>query len=184
MKIGCVILAGGNSSRMREDKALLKVHGKSFIEHIAEVLDFFDEKYISRADKTKINLSNWEELADVYEHHGPIGGLHASLSKCKSDALFVISCDCPNITSTIVRRLCAHLEEEYDAIIAKDEKDRIHPLCGVYRKQCKNIFEKQILEDNNRLMLALDQMKVKYILVESKYLINVNTPQEYKKLKK
>ena len=48
MNIGCAILAGGKSSRMGTDKALLQYNGKNFIENLMEELDFFDEKMIAR----------------------------------------------------------------------------------------------------------------------------------------
>lgn len=179
MKTGCVILAGGESSRMGKDKATLTIHGKSFIEHISETLDFFEEKYIARADKEKVQIPFWIEIEDVYKNKGPIGGLHAALCKCQSEALFVISCDCPKIKASLVRRLCAHMEEEYDAVVAIDQSKKIHPLCGVYRKKCASIFESQILKNNNKLMLALNKMNVKYVQVDSTQLFNVNTKMEY-----
>lgn len=183
MKIGCVILAGGKSSRMQRDKALLTINNLSFIETIMQEANFFEEKYVARADKDPIKKEGWIEIEDLYKDRGPIGGLHSTLHHCKSDAMFAISCDCPCIKESFIKAFCEQFDEEYDAIIAKDETGKIHPLCAIYKKRCAMIFEEQIKSGCNRIMKAFDQMKVKYIFVESKLLRNVNTPQEYEALK-
>ena len=82
MKIGCIILAGGKSSRMGGDKALLEYEGKYFIEKIAEELSFFEEKIIARGNNsslTEITDSKWQVIPDIYLDHGPMGGMHAHL---------------------------------------------------------------------------------------------------------
>ena len=52
MKIGCVIMAGGKSSRMGTDKALLEINGKKFIEQLMEEFDGFEEKCTYRLSGT------------------------------------------------------------------------------------------------------------------------------------
>ena len=110
MKTGCVILAGGKSSRMGEDKALLTYEGKNFVEKIAEELNFFEEKMIARGNNPVpgdfVKKDSWEVLPDEYENHGPLGGLHAALKKCRSDAMFVVTCDIPLISKRLVKEIC------------------------------------------------------------------------------
>lgn len=188
MKIGCVILAGGKSSRMGTDKALLKIDGKSFIEQLAEEFDFFEEKMIARGNNESISNVNWTMISDIYQDRGPIGGLHAALSVCKSDALFCITCDMPLVKKTLAEELFQLMEEEVDAIIVKTEDNRIHPLCGIYRKSTLPIFEEQIKLGNNRMMRVLDKICVKYVTIcfaeQTQQLMNVNTPKEYEELMK
>lgn len=188
MKIGCAILAGGKSSRMGKDKALLEINGRDFISQLMITLDFFEEKMIARGNNSDIKNDSWCIIPDIYPECGPISGLHASLSICKSDALFFVTCDMPLIQKSLVNYLCDNMSDKYDALIVKDENGRIHPLCGIYKKYTVEIFEKQILSKNNRIMCALDKMNVKYVTIdsleESQQLYNVNTPQDYLKLKK
>ena len=188
MKIGCVIMAGGKSSRMGSDKALLKMNGKNFISLLAEELDFFEEKMIARGNNSELPELSWKEIPDVYQDRGPIGGLHAALSACESDALFCVSCDMPLLKRSLANTLCDSLTEEYDAVIAKAEDGRIHPMCAVYRKRIASTLESQILAGNNRIMSAFEKLNVKYISIDlekgSQQLMNVNTPEDYKALKK
>ena len=191
MKTGCVILAGGKSSRMGEDKALLTYEGKIFVEKIAEELNFFEEKMIARGNNPVpgdfVKKDSWEVVPDEYENHGPLGGLHAALKKCRSDAMFVVTCDIPLISKRLVKKICDIFEQEdkNDAIVVITGDGKIHPLCGIYRKELHTCMEKSLLQNNNRMMSILEQIKVKYIELDdldSIYLNNINTRVEYQNL--
>ena len=115
MKIGCMILAGGKSSRMGQDKALLEYAGKNFIECIVAELEFFEEKIIARGNNRIVqNMKelSWTILPDIYPGHGPIGGLHAALKACESDALVCVSCAMPLITRGLVKKICDEFLEQ------------------------------------------------------------------------
>ena len=207
MKTGCIILAGGKSSRMGEDKALLEYEGKYFIEKIAEELSFFDEKIIARGNNsslTGITDSDWKIIPDIYPDHGPMGGLHAALKACESDTMFVVTCDMPLITGELAKRICVDMfsrqnigdcksdtESEAksdavpDAVIAVTTDGKYHPLCGVYKKELYIEMEEYLKQDNNRMMSVLKNNRVKYLELNeesSRQLANVNTREEYEKM--
>ena len=204
MNVGCVILAGGKSSRMGTDKALLEYDGKQFIEQIAKELSSFEERIIARGTNSRFSDSieeDWTVIPDIYPDHGPIGGLHAALSACRSDALFVVTCDMPLFNKSLAERLCAEMQigegsetnsdgeyvDAYDVILSVGDNGKIHPLCGVYRKSALSVLEEQIVSDRNRVMEALKKLRVKYVTIDSpdqvKQLANINTPEEYETLK-
>ena len=188
MKIGCVILAGGKSSRMGEDKALLEYEGKYFIEKIAEELSFFEEKIVARGNNsslTEITDSKWQVIPDIYLDHGPMGGMHAALKTCESDAMFVVTCDMPLITGHLVRQICEAFDQQYDALIVVTSDGKYHPLCGIYRKELYESMEEYLKQDNNRMMAVLKKYSVKYLELgeeETKQLTNVNTREEYRQI--
>lgn len=181
MKTGCVILAGGKSSRMGTDKALLPLGEKNFIEVLTEEFDFFEEKIINSGNGDKIRNVTWPVIADVYPYHGPIGGLHAALGSCRSETLFCAACDTPLLKKEAYRILKSQMTEEDDAVIAVTEDGRIHPLCGIYKKQVAEIMEEQMLSDNNRMMHLLKRIRVRYVELNSREygILNINTPEEY-----
>lgn len=193
MKIGCVILAGGKSSRMGEDKALLDFNGKSFIEKIQGEFLFFEEKMLASGNRRGLLMGNedgWKEIPDVYEDHGPLGGLHAVLAACDSDAMFCVSCDMPFITGELAKTLVNAFTEEDDAVVAvtkdmENGEERVHPLCAVYHKRNCALMEEHLKENNNRLMAVLRKIQVKYVylgLDETKQVANINTKDDYKNL--
>ena len=189
MKTGCVILAGGKSSRMGEDKALLEYKGKHFIEKIAEEMSFFEEKLIARgnnSDLTDITDLGWKVIPDIYPDHGPMGGMHAALKECESEAMFAVTCDIPLITEKLAMKICNEIED-YDAVIAVTDDGKYHPLCGVYKKNLYKSMEEHLKMDYNRMMKVLEKCNLKYLELdaeESKQLTNVNTRKEYEKLNK
>lgn len=185
MKLGCVILAGGRSSRMGTDKAYLTWNGEMFIERITNELDFFEEKMIAHGNCREITETIWPVIEDIYPNRGPIGGLHAALTACNSDALFCVTCDVPLVQRSLVSFLYEHLDETSDAIIPIAEDGKYHPLCAIYRKKTSSAFLKQIEAGNYRIMSAFEHMKVKYVPLNAQYsgqLYNVNTPKEYSQL--
>lgn len=187
MNIGCVILAGGHSSRMGTDKALLEINGKRFIGAIAGEMSFFVEKYIARGAMEEITEGTWQVIPDIYPDCGPLGGLHAALTACKSDALLCVPCDMPLIGAELANELCAHLSEEYDAVIVKDTDGRIHPVCGIYKKTAADVIEQQLLAGNYRMMHVLDRLRITYVVpddpMKEKQLSNINTPEDLRMLK-
>lgn len=187
MKIGCIILAGGKSSRMGQDKALLKYEGKYFVEKIAEELSFFHEKIIARGNNsalTELSDLEWKIIPDIYPDHGPMGGMHAALKECESDAMFAVTCDMPLITGKLVKKICAEIEN-YDAVIIVTNDGKYHPLGGVYKKELYKLMEEHLKQDHNRMMEVLKKSYVKYLQLneeESKQLTNVNTREEYRQI--
>lgn len=171
---------------MGTDKALLEINGTSFIGQIAGELKFFEEKFFARGNREAVSVPGWRNIPDIYPECGPVGGLHAALKACRSDALFCVTCDMPLITAELVQELCNQMTEEIDAVILKED-GRIHPTCGIYRKSAVNIFEQQILEGNYRMMRVLDRLRVKYVTIDpqtgSWQLKNINTPEDLRELK-
>ncbi len=196
MTIGCAILAGGKSSRMGTNKAFLKIGNQTFLERIAEELDGFGEKLLSvgtncewlESEAVQMEKQGWKLISDIYPDHGPIGGIHAALKACQTDALFIATCDMPLIRVDLVEKLCRIIEDdqkyEYDAVIAVGEHGKVNPLCGVYRTSTISVFAKHILFENNRMMALLEKLNVKYVELETpeylKQLTNVNTEEEYR----
>ena len=184
--IGCGILAGGKSSRMGQDKALLFLGEQTFIERLCEELNDFEEKFIARGDRQELSAAGFNSVSDDYPHRGPMGGIHTILSLCRSEAMFLTSCDMPFLTKELTEVLCREMTEETDAVIAVTAEGRIQPLCGVYKKKLAPLMEKQILENNYRLTVFLDKITVKYVQLDEKQslkLQNINTQEEYKKIK-
>ena len=181
MKTGCVILAGGQSSRMGSDKALLSIENHNFIQKLCATFSFFGEKMIARGDREMPVDVAWPAISDVYPHHGPIGGLHAALKHCESEVLFCVACDMPLIAKTIYTKLEEEMDDDTDVVIAVTEDGKYHPLCGLYRKSVGNIMEEHILCGNNRMMQVLKKVRTKVVDVNSEEygLYNINTPEQY-----
>ncbi len=187
MKIGAVILVGGKSRRMGTNKAVLPYEGQSFLGRISKELGGFEEIILSTSDDKQYEEYGLPVVKDIYPNCGPISGLHAALCACKSDALFCIPCDVPLFKLSLAEYICSKVEAGYDAVVPISKDGHMHPLCAVYKKSAVDIFEKQIHSKEFKIIDAYEQMKVNFIPLEEsthaeKYLINVNTPEEFARL--
>lgn len=187
MDIGAVILAGGKSRRMGTDKAALRFEGRSFLERVTAELKGFDEIILSTNDEYRYEKAGLTVVKDIYRDCGPLGGLHAALSACKSDALFCMTCDLPLFKRSFAEYMCSAADESLDALVPISKDGLLYPLCAVYKKTAAVEFEKQLIKKRNKVLDAYRLMKVSYIHLPEAYeemlSFNVNTPQEYARLK-
>ena len=186
MNIGAVVLCGGKSSRMGRSKVSLPLHGETFLTHTLSQLQSFDEILLSVNSAQHLEFSApYPTVVDQYAECGPMGGLHATLQACRSEALFAVSCDLPYFSSKLADFLCQEMNPALDVVIPVSESGRFHPLCAVYRKGVFPIFEQCLRNGDFKLRNALRQMNVRYVSVPSaleRCLTNVNTPEEYEQL--
>ena len=187
MKFGSVILAGGRSLRMGEDKAKLKIDGMCFLDRIAEELCGFDELLVSVDELARHPVLPYPTVCDRFPGCGPMAGLHAALSVCASEALFVVSCDLPLFRGELAVYLCERLTQEVDAVVPLTSDGRIHPLCAVYRKEAAALFEQFLMAGNLRIRDVLRSLRVEYVPISDSpcsesWLLNVNTKEEYQAL--
>jgi len=184
MKFGAVILCGGKSRRMGTDKARLTINGVPFLERIAFELREFEELLISVDSIENHPQTVYPSVVDLYPNCGPLGGIHAALSACESDALLALSCDLPLFSHELGEYLCLQLSPDADAVVPITSDGRLHPLCAVYRKTALPVFEQQLKTGNFRMRDAIADLNVVYLPMaqtpcSEKWLENVNTLNEY-----
>ena len=183
--VGAVILAGGESRRMGTDKAALTLDGQRFLDRIAGELSGYPERLVSvRRGDCAPACPGFTAVADWFPGCGPLGGLHAALSVCRSDYLLAVACDMPLFRREAGEFLTLFLSPAVDACVPVDRRGRVHPLCAVYGKSALPVLEAQLRAGDYRLTAALDRLRVKYVpLGHSAYgdetVTNVNTRAEY-----
>jgi molybdopterin-guanine dinucleotide biosynthesis protein A len=140
-----IILSGGKSRRMGENKALLKVGDKTVIELIYEKLSaIFKEIILVTNDKSKLSFLNVPVYEDEIKELGPVVGVYTGLKKTKYEKNFVISCDLPLISQDSIRYLLEYPTSR--DITLYQESGFPQFLCGLYSKNCLGEFEKLIEE--------------------------------------
>lgn len=96
-----VVLAGGLSSRMGRDKAMLSWQGRPLIERQIAVLRE------AGVDTVQISgeRADYQGIADPVAHMGPLGGVAGIAAVCEGGELLIIPVDMPRLQSTLLRRL-------------------------------------------------------------------------------
>ncbi|MDX8336072.1 MULTISPECIES: molybdopterin-guanine dinucleotide biosynthesis protein B [Cetobacterium] len=186
--IDALILAGGKSTRMNFlDKALLKYDkNTTFLEKISNELNEFENLMVSINKNQNFLVPRGDIVTDSIDNAGPIEGIYQGLLNCKSDFIFVTTCDMPNITKEFINFLLQFKSHDYDAVIIKDSKGKTYPLFGIYSKSSLSTIEGFIMDKNYRLQDVLSELNVLYISLKNttfdcaKLLKSIDTEQELK----
>ena len=189
MKATGLILAGGKSSRMGQDKSLLPFAGETMLQRaVAELRPEVEEILIVGNQQKKYGIPDTREIADIFPGMGPLAGIHAGLSAAASDYVFVAACDMPYFDGRLARFLIDQAPG-YDAVVPQIG-NFLEPLFAVYAKTCLPHIQ-ACLENNIRTAYAFYPMvKVNFVpeaLIRriadpQKTFFNVNTPEDYAKI--
>ncbi|MDR4950116.1 molybdenum cofactor guanylyltransferase [Neobacillus cucumis] len=193
MKAAAIILAGGKSSRMGTNKALLKINEKTNIERIVEQLKLlFDDLILVTNDAKTYEFLDVQMVPDQYPGMGPLAGVHAGLNVSNYDVNLVVACDMPFISSELAEALLANTSN-YDAVVPVINGKQ-HPLFAVYQKQVAKMVEERIQSGQLRMKHLLDDLNVLYVtekelatyspITLEKVFFNMNHPEEYVEAKK
>jgi len=182
------ILVGGASSRMGSDKAQLMFGTQTGVQRIAAELTALTNRVRVVGSRGKPEDSGFENVPDVLEHWGALGGIHSALAACQTTWAFVVACDLPLVTSELLSRLWQMNSDKLDAIVPIQPDGRPQPLCAVYRRGVNSEEAARLIatgEHAPRGLLA--QVRTRWVefreladLPGAEYFfLNVNTPADY-----
>ena len=178
----CVIFAGGKSSRMGKDKALLPFASYSTLAEYqySRVSKLFTQVYIVTKNSSKFPFqANFIEDDKSIEVYAPTAGFLTMFHQLKENRFFVLSVDAPFIDEKIITTLLAADKSDCDATIAMTE-DGIEPLCGIYHRSMEKKFQQMLQEKNYKLGLLLQNAHTNFVsFKDKKPFFNCNYPHEY-----
>ena len=178
--ISAIILAGGKSSRMGTDKGLLIYKDKPFIMHIISAVSPLAEEILIVGDNPAYDDFGYRRFEDWVKEYGPLAGLYSGLTASKNDLNFVLSCDVPGITTTILERMSRAFDPDHDICLARADQADL-PLIAIYRKSCAEQCLNLINSGEQRLMKLIEICKVQYFDIALEDILNVaniNTPEQ------
>lgn len=177
MTFAAVILAGGKSSRMGQNKAqMLRPDGLTQLEHT--------RNQVAQLNPSRIMISG-VDLPDIHPDYGPLSGIHAALETLKAgDSLLVVPCDLPLLTANALQPLLSatdstafqHAYLPCLLQVSTSLKSRINTLLENNKNEKKSIFSIK------NLLNFLEVRWVKNTL--EKEIKSANTIQEWTNLTK
>jgi len=157
-----VILAGGESSRMGRNKALLEVNGERMIETTyRRMAELFDEVLLVTNTPEIYDFIPCRKIADIYPGMGPLGGIHAALTNSVAERAFITACDMPSLNSQLIRELCS-IQGDVDVVIP-ETPGGLEPLHAVYAKSCLPKMETMLLAGERRVLSFFDLAQVRLV---------------------
>ncbi|MBI4931463.1 MAG: molybdenum cofactor guanylyltransferase [Bacteroidetes bacterium] len=181
-KITGVILAGGKNSRMGAAKGLLMVDGKKIIERIIDAMKPVVDEIMIISNENNYDYLGYKVHADLIKDCGPMGGIHTALSFSASEKNLIVACDMPFLTSSILKQII-DISSGYEITISEFSGE-VQPLCAVYSSVCRNKFKELITIEAWKMKKALKHFKTKTISFSENHFQNINTPEEYRTIKK
>ena len=175
-----IIFAGGKSSRMGEDKALLPFGAYPTLTQYqyTKLGHYFQNVYISaKTDKFDFEC---RVIEDTQEGYSPLIALLSIFETLEVDEVFILSVDAPFVSKEVIERILENRDERKDIVVAKSPSG-IQPLCGCYKKTILPLAYAQLEKGNHKLLdlLALAETKI-VVFEEDEPFTNLNHPQEYR----
>jgi len=188
------IQAGGQSTRMGEDKALKPFLGRPLIQRVTERLSTIADELIVTTNRPEdYAFLNWRLVPDLKPGRGALGGLYTAIASATNPTVAVVACDMPFASPALLEAAGRLLvREEADVVIPKSDGG-YEPLHAVYRRgTCLPAIEAAIEADQWKVIAWFPQVKVRVLTPEEirRYdpsglaFWNVNTPGEFAEAEK
>ena len=186
-----MILAGGKSIRMGQDKAFIEVNGIPIILRVFAVLDrLFRETIIVANEREPYLELNIPVYSDLVPGQGALGGLYTGLIHSAFSYSFCVACDMPFLNQALIEYLLTKTEH-YDAVVPRTS-DGLQPLHAIYSKKCLEPIRQILDQKKTKIMDFYPQIRLG-IVDEKEFLpldpekrsfTNVNTPEDLQVLQK
>jgi molybdopterin-guanine dinucleotide biosynthesis protein A len=178
-----LVLAGGESRRMGQDKALLMRDGQSQLAHIATILEqVADRVFVSarRSQQDDAERGRFDRIIDRYDDMGPIAGILSALEEHPGVDWLVVACDLPNIDAATLRFLLDNRSARQPFTAFRSSHDNLpEPLCALYAAGSETII-RQFIDDGmvcpRKVLIRSDTSLLEQPNPQS--LDNINTPDD------
>lgn len=156
-----IILAGGKSSRMGTNKALLEINGVPAIKRLKNELELITDDIVLITNHfSQYEFLNLPMTEDIYKEKGPLAGIHAGLIRSSNEWNAFVACDLPFFNHKIIRFFIRLAEgTKADAIIPVINGQQ-HPLFSMYRSSILPVVEECLSQNKLRIKDVLDKIAV------------------------
>src|SRR5215470_3539017 len=177
-----VVLAGGDSRRMGQPKALLPVGSTTLIEWLtARLAPEFAHLVVAARGPERVPAGLRAHLVpDLHAGAGPLAGVEAGLTASPHDVVVAVACDMPAVSAGLLRRL-ADAANGADAAVPRIG-GRPEPACAAYRRSAAAPIARALAEGRRRATDVLADLRVRWLDDEVPGLFaNLNTPEDYRR---
>ncbi len=178
-----IILAGGKSSRMGRDKALLPFgnHPTLTQYQLTRLSPSFQKIYVGckTRDKFGFEADFIEDLPEYHESAPHIGLISAFAQLRHEERLCVLSVDTPFFGAQHFEKLLRYDTAAYDAVVARSPKGN-QPLCALYKRSALPALKRLAAEGRYRFRDLFKEIETLFIPFDDEAIFtNLNRPGEY-----
>jgi molybdopterin-guanine dinucleotide biosynthesis protein A len=183
-----IVLTGGASRRMGQDKAFLALGGQLLIEVVIERMAQVCREVLVVADDMQPYVGlGVPVVEDRFRGVGVLGGLHAGLEAAAHELTLAVGCDMPFLNSDLMQAFVGWAKGFDAAVLRYGDGEQVEPLHGAYRRTCLPAMEVAIRAGRRRIISFFPYVKVRYVSPADvtpldpslRSFRNVNTPEEW-----
>jgi molybdopterin-guanine dinucleotide biosynthesis protein A len=185
-RVSVAILAGGQSSRMGENKALVTIGGLPLINRVISRVSSLSEDLFIVADAVEVYAHlGLPVYPDLIPGKGPLGGLYTAINHAQGGDVLVVSCDQPFLNTSLLRYLL-DLRAGYDVVVPLNRENYPQSMHAVYGKRCAAPIRQDINADRLKVIGFFPAVRVRQVAGAEidrfdphRYsFMNVNTPHD------
>ena len=185
-----LVLCGGNSSRMRTDKAFLQYHQTEQYKYIASLFTNLNIPFLISCNETQQEKISNDYVAlvddDEYKNNGPISGLLTAFKNNPADSFILVGCDYPLIQQHHIDTLFSLIRYGFDAVcFVRQSNNSLHePLITFYNNFFKEKLFQSFQSGNTSIKRVLDEVNTLKIITEDEdFLKSFDTPEDFHSFK-
>ncbi len=185
MKTAAVILAGGMSRRMGQDKAALPFGEQTMLAHLVHLYQpYFDVTAVSLNTPGRFDTAGAMEVVDRHPGDGPLAGLEAAFLDTGADVIFLTGTDLPLGDPKLAQHLLKSLDG-HDVCLIRSHQG-LEPLFAVYAASCLPVVQQALAQGRRSMFHMLQQVDTRELSMAEltgfdvqRILTNVNDPEAY-----
>lgn len=187
MRIAGLIIAGGKSSRMGQNKALIHFKQKPLIEHVYDRLKYQVEKVYININQACNNFKYKENIIPdkKQNYQGPLAGLDAALQMIQTEWLQIAPCDSPFLPLDLTQILMNKSKQSLHKIIIPQTQNNIHPTLGLFHSSIADDLNLFLKNKDRGFINFINSVGFEGVSFENEHaFVNINTPDELEKYEK
>lgn len=183
--ITAIILAGGKSSRMKEDKGLMIFNGKALVQHVINAARTVTGNIIIITANPAYQQYGVACIEDAMKDKGPLAGIFTGLAHSTTEKNILLGCDMPFLSEELLTALIHNSGEE--DVLLTEHQGLAEPLCSVYDRSCITHISSLLEQDQLKITDALAGLKTRVISFDKEgwfrgnEFANFNSPEELRK---
>ena len=192
-----IILAGGRSRRMGQNKALMRLGDEPLIAHvIRQIESVTDELLLITNEPDLYTALKLPMYPDILPGMGALGGLHAGLTYASNSTVICVGCDMPLLQPNLLSHLTTLLGDHDAVVPCVQAADRSAPvfqtLSAVYSKRCLSAVDAMLAAGELRVHALYDRIDVRIVQPhewqvfdpQGLSFFNINTPEDFEQANK
>lgn len=182
------VLAGGKSSRMGTDKAILSLRGSTLLEQTRAILEQVCAKVFILGSRALYGQFG-ECVEDIFVDCGPLGGIHSALSSSTTPYSLITAVDTPFIDADFFTYMVARAQNSGAMVTAPRVGGVVQPACAVFSRDFLPLAEaalkagkykvEPVFPRDRTLLLAEDDWG--QFAKAGEMFENLNTPEDFER---